>query len=243
MVQPAAALIAADGVRSDLRGKIAADNTARAIGRTAWRATLPARTLERLVPLMHTGLWLGPNAHLVHYPIAGGRSVNIVAIVEEKWQGVGWSEPGDYYRLARHFARWATAPRAIVGATAEWRKWAILAVDPALPWTFDRGALLGDAAHAMPPFLAQGAAMAIEDAAVLADCLAASPADINSAFAAYESARQPRVARVHKEAFETGAHYHSGRPFAILRNTALRLAGWRLILGKNDWIYGWEQEA
>lgn len=238
----AGALIAADGVRSELRQHIPGASIASPIGRTAWRTTLPVRTIEHVIPAMQTGLWLGPNAHFVHYPIAGGRTINIVAIVAENWKGVGWSEPGDHYRLAKHFAKWAPAARRLIETPADWLKWAILAVDANGPWVTDRIALLGDAAHAMPPFLAQGAAMAIEDAAVLAESFATAP-DAATALRAYEAARRPRVAKVYKSAFETGAHYHYGQPLATIRNTALKIGGQSLALGRNDWIYNWKLEA
>lgn len=239
-VQPASTLIAADGVHSSLRAKLPGTTAARAIGRTAWRATVPARALEQVIPPARVGLWLGPDAHLAHYPIAGGRTINIVAIVAEDWRGVGWSEPGDHYWLAERFAGWPKLAQRIIGATAEWRKWAILAVDPAGPWAHDRIALLGDAAHAMPPYLAQGAAMAIEDAAVLAGCFAASPEEPASALASYESWRRPRALRVCKAAFEAGETYHLKSAMAALRNAALRVAGRQLTLARNDWLYGWK---
>jgi salicylate hydroxylase len=226
-----------------LRARLEGSRDARPIGRTAWRATLPARVAGGITATNRIGLWLGPDAHLVHYPIAGGRTVNIVAIVAENWQGIGWSEPGDPYWLAERFAAWAPAARRIVSAPAEWRKWALLAVDPDGPWRSDRVALLGDAAHAMPPFLAQGAAMAIEDAAVLADCLAAAPERPPVALKAYETRRKARVARVHAAAFKTGEHYHYAPPMATLRNAALRIAGGQLALSRNDWIYGWTPAA
>jgi salicylate hydroxylase len=239
-ILPAAALIAADGVLSELRANLPGTTTARPIGRTAWRATVPARVLEHLIPASRIGLWLGADAHLVHYPIAGGRTVNIVAIVAEDWRGVGWSEPGDHYWLAERFSAWATLAQQIIGAQAEWRKWAILAVDPAGPWVSDRVALLGDAAHAMPPYLAQGAAMAIEDAAVLAGCFATSPDDPANALASYQSWRRPRATRVYRAAFETGELYHFSSSMAAVRNAALLIAGRQLTLARNDWIYGWK---
>lgn len=241
-IQLAAALIAADGVHSELREKIPGASIARPIGRTAWRATLPARSIEHVIPAIRTGLWLGPEAHLVHYPIASGRTINIVATVAENWKGVGWSEPGDHYWLAENFADWAAAAQRIIAAPAGWLKWALLGVDATGSWVADRVALLGDAAHAMPPFLAQGAAMAIEDAAVLAECFSRET-DIATALRSYEAARRPRAARVSKAALETGRYYHFGQPLAAIRNTALRAAGSRLTVAKNDWIYGWKLNA
>jgi salicylate hydroxylase len=242
-ILPAAALIAADGVSSGLRDKVDGTEAARPIGRTAWRATIPARAAATILPAETVGLWLGPEAHLVHYPIAGGRTINIVAIVGEEWKGVGWSEPGDHYQLAGYFKNWGNAARSIIGAPTEWRKWAILSVDPSGPWVQDRVALIGDAAHAIPPFLAQGAAMAIEDAAVLAESFAADPDDPAAALLAYEAARKPRIAEVHKAAFETGTRYHYGGMLATMRNAALWLAGPSLALRRNDWIYGWKLDS
>lgn len=242
-VQPAAALVAADGVLSTFREKIPGASRPKSIGRTAWRATLPARAVEHLVPAMRIGLWLGADAHLIHYPIAGGRTVNFVAIVAEDWKGVGWSEPGDQYWLADRFASWAPTARRLIAAPAEWRKWAILSVDPGGSWTNGRVALLGDAAHAMPPFMAQGAAMAIEDAAVLAACFAQSPNDAAVALGRYVAARKPRVARISEAAIKTGKYYHFDQPMAALRDTVLRLAGRQLTLRKNSWVYGWKLES
>jgi salicylate hydroxylase len=242
-ILPALALIGAHGVSAGLRDRIGGAETAKPIGRIAWRATIPARAAGTILPADAVGLWLGPEAHLVHYPIAGGRMINIVAIVEEDWKGVGWSEPGDPYQLAAHFRDWGNAARAIVGAPPEWRKWAILSVDPSGRWVQDRVALIGDAAHAMPPFLAQGAAMAIEDAAVLAASFGKNPDDPAAALFAYEAARRPRVARVHRAAFETGMRYHYGGKLATMRNAALWLAGPSLALRRNDWIYGWKLDS
>ena len=238
-VLPGAALIAADGVQSQLRARLSRTASARPVGRTAWRATVPAKALEHVVEPSGIGLWLESNAHLVHYPIDEGRTVNLVAIVAEDWRGLGWSEPGDHDWLAERFAGWAPSALRIIRAPDEWRKWAILAVDPTGSWGSGRVALLGDAAHAMPPYLAQGAAMAIEDAAVLAGCLASSPDDAVSALSTYQSWRKPRVLRVYKAAFETGALYHLGKPMAAMRNLALTIAGRQLSLSRNDWIYGW----
>lgn len=238
-ILPAMALIAADGVLSEIRTSLPGTTAAWPVGSTAWRATVPARVLEQTVPASRIGLWLGADAHLVHYPIADGRTVNIVAIVGEDWRGIGWSEPGDHYWLAERFTGWASLAQRIIGAPAEWRKWAILAVDPAGPWVSDRVALLGDAAHAMPPYLAQGAAMAIEDAAVLAGCFAASPDDSAEALRSYQSWRRPRALSVYKAAFATGEIYHFNSSMAAARNMALRVAGRRVTLARNDWIYGW----
>ena len=124
-----------------------------------------------------------------------------------------------------------------------WQKFAIATVDPAGAWVEGRIALLGDAAHAMMPFLAQGAAMAIEDAAVLGRALAATPGDVPAAFAAYAAERKPRVAKVWKAARQTGNHYHQSGVIAAARDFILRTAGPDLVLRRNDWIYRWRADA
>jgi salicylate hydroxylase len=123
-----------------------------------------------------------------------------------------------------------------------WQKFAINVVDPSGPWVEGRTALLGDAAHAMVPFLAQGAAMAIEDAAVLGRSLAATPGDVPAALAAYAAERKPRVGHVWKAAQRTGSHYHQSGLVASARDFILRTAGPDLVLRRNDWIYRWRPE-
>ena len=209
----------------------------------AWRTTIPRDNVPEGVPANRVVLWLGPYAHLVHYPIAGGAAVNVVAVVEENWDKPGWNARGDYRRIAERFNNWPQAVRTILAAPQGWQKWALAGVDPTGAWVDGNTALLGDAAHAMVPFLAQGAAMAIEDAAVVADCLKASPADIPAALAAYEAARKPRVVKVWNAAKRTGEHYHMDGTLARLRDVALGLLGSRLVLAQNDWIYRWRADT
>ena len=119
---------------------------------------------------------MGPNAHLVAYPISGARQINVVAIVPGTWNRPGWSAPGDANEIKNAFAspRWPATARMMIGAVDEWRQWALFTVPDGGEWSEGAIALLGDAAHAMLPFAAQGAGMAIEDAAVLAKCLSES---------------------------------------------------------------------
>ena len=237
-VMPAGMVIAADGVWSSFRDHVAGAAQAVPSRMTAWRAVIAGDIASGLAPMNRVCLWLGREGHLVHYPIAKGAALNIVAIVPEAWERPGWNAPGDPAEIARHFAGWTEAARRLISAPLAWQKFAITTVDPASAWTDGRVALLGDAAHAMLPYLAQGAAMAIEDGAVLAEYLRGA-ADIPTALRAYEADRKPRVAKVVAASAATGRHYQASGMTALARDLALGIAGARLILGRNDWIYRW----
>lgn len=241
-VIPAAALVAADGVRSSLRETLNGAREAEPTGRTAWRTLIAADVAGDRLPADRVALWLGPNAHLVHYPVAQGAAVNLVALVEEKWDKPGWSAPGDPEQLSWQFADWHPSIRALFDLPSSWQRFAMMTVNPADPWVHDRTALIGDAAHAMVPYLAQGAAMAIEDAAVLAAHLYGAT-DVPAALRAYEAARKPRVMRVWNAAQQTGERYHYTGTMASLRDLALRFGGARLLLGQYGWIYEWQPPA
>ncbi len=183
---------------------------------------------------------MGPNAHLVAYPLGDGQRINMVAVVAGSWNRPGWSEPGDAADVAQHFAtsQWPIAVRMMIGAAESWRKWALFAVPGGGVWTKGNVALLGDAAHAMLPFVAQGAGMAIEDAATLGKCLK-DGTDIPKAFARYEKLRAPRVSRVQRVSRQTGDIYHLREPFAFARDQTIRLLGGERLLARQNWIYGW----
>ena len=235
----AKALIGADGVWSQTRRFIPGHKAAQFTGKTAYRTTIPAGMVDWQL-MLDTGLWLGPNAHLVHYPVRDGAQFNLVALVDERWTEETWSAPTDGADMQRNFTKWAAQPRALLDIPRNWTKWALCGVDASGPWTNGRIALIGDAAHAMLPFVAQGAAMGIEDAAVLAACLKPGTSEtIPSALNSYEGQRRGRVKSVQDMAATNARIYHlSGAP-AFARDTALRLMPSRKLLSRVDWIYGW----
>ncbi len=237
-IEPAIALIAADGARSSLRPDVNPDSAATPTGRTAWRAIVPASAAGEVVAADRVGLWLAPHAHLVHYPISRGEAVNLVVVLEEQWNQPGWSVPAAGADLTPVVADWSAAARQLVRLPDAWQKFAVHTVDPAGSWWRGRVALLGDAAHAMSPFLAQGAAMAIEDAAVLAHTLRAN-SDVGRALAAYQEERRPRIVRLAAAAERAGRIYHFGAAAAAVRDLVLAAGGARLPLGRYDWIYRW----
>jgi salicylate hydroxylase len=234
----AEAVIAADGVRSLLRAAIPSSAKAVPTNRTAWRTMLGAGAARQLIPADRVGVWLGPGAHLVHYPVSRGEAINLVAIVEDTFNGDGWNVPGDPRMLAAKFSGWSDRPRQIIDLPSAWQRFAVATIDAERPWLNERLVLLGDAAHAMPPFLAQGAAMAIEDAAVLAEALSAA-SDTPAALRRYVATRQPRAVAVARASRTAGRRFHMRGAAAVARNLALRLAGSRLILAQHRAIYGW----
>ncbi|MDP3691629.1 FAD-dependent monooxygenase, partial [Bradyrhizobium sp.] len=155
--EQALALIGADGVWSSVRHRIFPEAQPQFTGSIAWRGTVDASQLPRGFMTQRVQLWMGANAHLVAYPMLGGKRINIVAIVSGEWNRPGWSEPGDVVEIANHFAdpHWPVAARMMIGAVDSWRKWALFAMRDGGVWNKGPIALLGDASHAMLPFAAQ----------------------------------------------------------------------------------------
>ena len=186
-----------------------------------------------------TGLWLGPGGHVVHYPIAGGALINIVAIERNPEPVEGWAAPGDRQLLLAQYAKAAAPLRALLAEPAEWLRWSLFD-RPAGRITQGRVALLGDAAHPVLPFLAQGAALAIEDAATLASLLPADPANVPTALKTYAQHRQGRVARVQNEARRNAKIYHASAVMALGRNLVMRQLGAERMTSRYDWLYGFK---
>jgi len=241
----ALALVGADGIWSTVRQHLFPQAQPQFSGLIAWRGTLEATQLPREQASRRVQLWMGPNAHLVAYPISGARQINVVVVVPGTWNRPGWSAPGDTAELKTMFATppWPAAARMLIGAVDEWRKWALFTVPGGGRWTDGAVALLGDAAHAMLPFAAQGAGMAIEDAAVLAKCLGETRNESGPAIAVamqrYARLRRPRVSRVQRAARQSGRIYHLTGPAAYARDLAIRAMGGKRMLARQDWIYDW----
>ena len=235
-------LIGADGLRSTIRSRLgigAADQPVWS-GRTAWRALLPANQAPKGALKLETCLWLGPKSHLVHYPLRGGALINIVAITEDDWRGDEaadlWAISGSPGDVAPRFSRWHRDARLLVGAAKEWKRWPLFDREPAARWTLERVALLGDAAHPMLPFFAQGAAQAIEDAGALGRAFQRTH-EIRAALADYEGARRRRAADVVIASRRQGAIYHMSGPMAFARDLTMRSLGPHLMMSRLDWLY------
>lgn len=231
-------LIAADGLWSSLRQSVAPNMQLRFSGATAWRAILPRAALGPPFDAPHVGLWLGPGSHLVHYPVRRGGEVNIVAVVEGGEAKPGWNREAEAAELLPAFAKWAKPARDLLYGVDAWRCWSLYRLPSLNHWSAGRVTLLGDAAHPVLPFLAQGGALAIEDAAALAGCLAASAGDAALAFRHYETLRRARATRVQSRSRRAGFFYHLRGPLASIRNALLRLKREQDILEDHAWLYG-----
>lgn len=231
------AIVGADGVWSKSRRALGDPQPPAFRGYIAWRATCERSAAPPELAGDETGLWLGPKSHVVHYPIAGGRLINVVAILRNPEPVEGWAAPGWTKDLLAAHASAAPVLRKLLSLPEEWLRWSLFD-RPTRRLAKGRIALVGDAAHPVLPFLAQGAALAIEDAATLAFLLARHPGDIPQAFSAYESERLERVRRVQSEARRNGRIYHAGSLIGLGRNQVMRHLGPEGMTKRYDWLYG-----
>lgn len=237
--QTGAALIAADGLRSCVRARLHGDAPLRTHRTVAWRALVPSKNLPDIYTAPNVRLWLGAKSHLVHYPIANGETINLVAVFLDDWQGAD-GEAVDAARLPADAATWSETPRRLIASVKQFRRWALCDRPPLQHWGKAHVTLLGDAAHPMLPFVAQGAASAIEDAVALGHHLKDandSTDGIARALRAYEAERAPRTARLQGASLRTERSYHTGGFPRLARNLVLRMAGGARLLDHHGWIY------
>ncbi|MDR3419362.1 MAG: FAD-dependent monooxygenase [Nevskia sp.] len=218
-------LIGADGIKSAVRTALFGAESPRFTGCVAWRGIVPTPALRGVEVRPVAANWMGPGAHFVHYFVRGGRELNFVAVIERgEWGVESWTERGDKRELVERFAGWNPTVRAIIAASdpGSCFKWALYDRDPLPRWGRGRVSLLGDACHPMLPFMAQGACMAIEDAAVLGQCLGgATP--VESGLDRYENLRRARTAMVQLASRRNRTLYHLRGGTAWLRNLAAPL--------------------
>lgn len=231
-----AALIGADGLWSDVAHIIGNTGAPEFRHHCAWRGTIPITAWPPELRSDESGLWLAPKAHLVHYPLRQGKLMNVVALTEDENNEPGWSRVGDKLVIRDRFSKWTKDARAIIHAVDEWQIWSLYDAAPKHTWTKGLVALLGDAAHPVLPYLAQGAALAIEDAAILAEEILNSPADLRKSFERYAIKRRPRAERVQRSARENGKTFHYRFPLTTARNFILSRTD---LSERYDWLYGW----
>lgn len=233
-------LVGADGVWSRARQLSGLPGPSRYSGNTAWRALIPREQAPIFAREAKVNLWFGKGVHLVHYPICGGEEINVVAVIEDEWREEGWSCDGDPDVLMRKFQPWNSKARELVSAAPEWKRWALIHRAPESRWSRARVTLLGDAAHPMMPFLAQGASAAIEDGAALAAFLeppCPRPEQLALALKRYDAARIPRTARIQSEARKQGQLYHWSGVIGRLRDAAIKVLPGDAMLNRYAWIF------
>jgi salicylate hydroxylase len=244
-------LVGADGLWSNVRHAIADGTKPVFVGATATRTVIAADAAGPLA-IPAVGLWLTPGVHMVHYPVRRGREVAVVVIAAEDWQGTEWDAQADAGPLRACLAGFHPALADVLAAVAEWRKWALHRLPPLARWTSGRITLLGDAAHPMLPYLAQGGVMALEDALVLARWLSRggdeAPGvpgvqEVQRALLGYEGQRRQRAARVQALSLRNGHVFHMRPPLSWARNGVLRLLPGARLMAGFDWLYGWQPEA
>jgi salicylate hydroxylase len=238
-------VIGADGTHSVVRGAVLngeAPGPPRFSGVCAYRCLVPADRAPEFALRPVQTLWLGPGHHFVHYPISAGRYVNVVAFAPARdWRVESWTAEGRIEDLLAEFAAWDPRLSSLVAAADRTGRWALLDRDPLPRWTSGPIAVTGDAAHPMFPFLGQGAAQAIEDAAVLAACLAAGPGDPPAALRRYEERRKERATRVQQASrARLDANHLPDGPDQIARDEAFCDQD---PLAFNGWIYGHDPES
>ena len=206
-------IVGADGLHSVVRTALFGAESPRFTGMMCWRTVVPVpdgRPLDFVSP--DSSFWLGPKGHVVTYYVSAGRAINVVAIRESStWLAESWNAPSTKEEMMAGFAGWHQNLHQLFARSGQVVKWGLFDRNPMTTWTSGRVTLLGDAAHPMLPFLSQGAAMAIEDAYVLARVLAASPNPVEG-LKHYERLRLPRTSRVQLESRKRGQTYHQHSP-------------------------------
>lgn len=238
-------IVGADGVWSTLRQKGGPAGKSRFIGEVAWRATLAPGVdapLRRLAADDRVTTFVAPRFHIVAYPLGDG-ALNLVVIAKGQLSGAEWNRAGEPERLAGLLSGADTALASLATTIPAWTIWPIHIADPNCGWTHPNGlALIGDAAHAMAPFAAQGAAMAIEDAYVLSRLVAASD-DLAGALLRYNHLRRPRIRRVGLRGAFNHVAWHARGPVATARNLVLRTRSPERLAADFDWLYGFDAAA
>ena len=232
----AAAVIGADGLWSTMRDYVIGDGKPRPAGHICYRAVLPAHDMPEDLAIPSMVLWAGERTHLVHYPLRGGELYNLVAVFHSDRFEEGWDSYGDPEELHERFADKCEEVKTMLAKIEDWRMWVLCDREPVKEWSRGRVTLLGDAAHPMLQYLAQGACMAIEDAVVLADKLAEAD-DPAAAFVDYQNSRFFRTGRVQLTARLYGEFFHAAGTRRELRNIMLAARTPEEGLASVAWLY------
>ena len=235
------ALIGADGVKSAVRRQYVGDD-ARVSGHVVYRAVVDKKDFPSDLQWNAASIWVGPDCHLVHYPLRGGEQYNVVVTFHSR-QKEEWSvREGSREEVQSYFEGICARARQLIDLPKSWKRWATADRDPVGRWTYGRATLLGDAAHPTLQYLAQGACMAMEDGVTLGEALRMNNGDFARAFAHYERSRITRTARVVLSAREMGRIFHAKGVERLVRNDLWKGRTPERYYDALEWLYGWRVE-
>ena len=239
-------VVGADGIHSAVRKSLFGADRPRFTGCICWRGMAPAAAVPRDINIADGTMWMGPHGHVVHYPVRRGELVNIVAHFDsDAWTGESWTHECDVAEVMTTYAAWNPALTRLYPLSQRWYKWALYDRDPLEHWSKGRATLLGDSAHAMLPYLGQGAGMAIEDGCVLAAMIGRHGEDLDTALSAYERLRVPRTKATVLGSRARAKENHLASPWARLKRDmkfALRerFGGGDTTAFKVGWLYEYD---
>ncbi|MEI6723847.1 MAG: 3-hydroxybenzoate 6-monooxygenase, partial [Betaproteobacteria bacterium] len=232
------ALIGADGVKSMVRAQYVND-PARVTGHVVYRAVVDKKDFPENLQWNAASIWVGPNCHLVHYPLRGGEQYNVVVTFHSRKQEEWGVTEGSKEEVQSYFQDICPKARQLIDLPKSWKRWATADREPIGRWSFDRVTLLGDAAHPTTQYMAQGACMALEDAVTLGEALRKRDNDFAKAFDLYQRARVARTARIVLSGREMGRIYHAKGVERLVRNDLWRGRTPERYYDSMEWLYGW----
>ncbi|MFC8830969.1 3-hydroxybenzoate 6-monooxygenase [Streptomyces sp. NPDC057137] len=239
---PGDALVGADGIRSAVRAQLVGDGEPRVSGHTIYRSVIPMEQVPHELRSNDVSLWAGPKWHFVHYPISGGRELNLAATRDDGARLPVAGLPVERARVLREFDSMGTVARTLLELGTDWKRWVLCDRDPVDRWVEGRVALLGDAAHPMLQYAAQGACQALEDAVLLGDLVEGAVSvpddDLPQRLTAYNQLRRARTAKAQRVAREMGRQiYHPAGTAAKERNALLSGLSPEELWEKVDWLH------
>ena len=236
------ALIGADGVKSAVRRQYVGDE-ARVSGHVVYRAVIDKKDFPQDLQWNAASIWVGPNCHLVHYPLRGGEQYNVVVTFHSRDKEEWSVREGSREEVQSYFEGICAKARQLIDLPKDWKRWATADREPIGQWTFGRATLLGDAAHPTLQYLAQGACMALEDAVTLGEALRVYDNDFARAFAHYERSRIARTARIVLSAREMGRIFHAKGVERLVRNDLWKGRSQERFYDAMEWLYGWKVDT
>ena len=235
------ALIGADGVKSAVRRQYVGDE-ARVSGHVVYRAVVDRADFPKNLQWNAASIWVGPNCHLVHYPLRGGEQYNVVVTFHSREQEEWSVREGSREEVQSYFEGICPRARQLIDLPKDWKRWATADREPIGQWNFGRATLLGDAAHPTLQYLAQGACMAMEDAVTLGEALRVHDNDFAKAFEHYQRSRVARTARIVLSAREMGRIFHAKGVERLVRNELWKGRSDARFYDAMEWLYGWTVE-